>query len=218
MGVQIIASRRRRKAIDRRPWVQRQVYPVLLLAVLAGSGWLGYRYIRNVLTPPQAVLVLGGSVEREQFAAEFAKGHPALPIWISSGAPKDYSEWVFSEAGVALDRLKLDYRAVDTLTNFTTLVDDLKSQGITKIYLITSDYHMRRSRMIGEVVLGSRGIEFQPIAIPSDQPPEDLTKAVRDSGRAVVWLMTGYTGYADPATPASNRPQPANATDQANPK
>jgi uncharacterized SAM-binding protein YcdF (DUF218 family) len=84
---------------------------------------------------------------------------------------------------------------VDTLTNFTTLVDDLKQRQIKKVYLITSDYHMRRSRAIGEIVLGSRGIAFQTVAIPSDQAPEDMTKVLRDSGRALVWVVTGYTGY-----------------------
>jgi uncharacterized SAM-binding protein YcdF (DUF218 family) len=195
MGVPSITARRQRKVIYRRPWVQGKFSQLLILAILAGSVWLGYRYMRGALIQPQAVLVLGGAVEREKYAAQFAQEHPALPIWISSGAPKEYSEWVFTEAGVDLDRLNLDYRAVDTLTNFTTLVDDLKARGITKVYLITSDYHMRRSRMIGEIILGSRGIELQPIAIPSNQPAEELAKAVRDSGRAVVWLMTGYTGY-----------------------
>jgi uncharacterized SAM-binding protein YcdF (DUF218 family) len=172
-------------------------------------GWLGYGQLRSVMTKPQAVLVLGGEAERERYAAEFAVTHPNLPVWISSGAPREYSEWVFSEAGVDLDRLKLDYRAVDTLTNFTTLVDDLKAQGVTKVYLITSDYHMRRSRMIGEIVLGSRGIDFQPVAIPSQEPEESLSKAVRDGGRSLVWVTTGYTGYEvpspEPTTAATDR-------------
>jgi uncharacterized SAM-binding protein YcdF (DUF218 family) len=172
---------------------------LLCLTLAVGSVGFGYRYVRSLITTPQAVLVLGGATEREQFAAKFAQSHPDLPIWISSGAPRDYSEWVFSEAGVKLDRLRLDYRAVDTLTNFTTLADDLKAQGVTKVYLITSDYHMRRSQMIGEIILGSRGIELQPISIPSDQPSEDWAKALRDGGRALVWLATGYTGHTDPA-------------------
>ncbi len=187
--------RRRRLSIPR----------LCLLIAITTVGWLGYHQIRSVMTKPQVVLVLGGEAERERYAAEFAVTHPNLPVWISSGAPREYSEWVFSEAGVDLDRLKLDYRAVDTLTNFTTLVDDLKAQGVTKVYLITSDYHMRRSRMIGEIVLGSRGIDFQPVAIPSQEPEESLSKAVRDGGRSLVWVTTGYTGYEAPS------PQPTTA-------
>jgi uncharacterized SAM-binding protein YcdF (DUF218 family) len=197
----------RRRVIRRR----RLSLPRLVgLIALLSIGWWGYRHWQAVLTQPQAVLVLGGEAERERYAAEFALTHPQLPVWISSGAPREYSEWVFREAGVDLDRLKLDYRAVDTLTNFTTLVDDLKAKGVTKVYLITSDYHMRRSRLIGEIVLGSRGIDFQPVAIPSQQPEEEWSKALRDGGRSLVWLMTGYTGYADgSSTKPTPSPKPA---------
>jgi uncharacterized SAM-binding protein YcdF (DUF218 family) len=195
---------RRRKVVRRR---RLSIPRLLFLMAIVSVGWLSYRQIHSVLTKPQVVLVLGGEAERERYAAEFAVTHPNLPVWISSGAPREYSEWVFAEAGVDRHRLKLDYRAVDTLTNFTTLVDDLKAQGVTKVYLITSDYHMRRSRLIGEIVLGSRGIDFQPVAIPSEQPEEDWSKAVRDGGRSLFWLATGYTGYHDAVEPDPAKPR-----------
>ena len=78
--------------------------------------------------------------------AKFALNYPELPIWVSSGSNPEFAEWVFSEAGIESDRVHLDYRAVDTVTNFTTLVDELKAQGIESVYLITSDDHMRRAQ------------------------------------------------------------------------
>lgn len=162
-----------------------------LMLLLLG---IAYKWLTGVFQQPQAVLVLGGSLDREVFAAEFAKEHPNLPIWVSSGSNPEYSEWVFSEAGVAADRLHLDYRAVDTVTNFTTLVNEFKSRGINSIYLITSDYHMRRASVIGEIVLGSQGIDFKPVAVASGRSPESLNKAIRDGARAVLWVTTGQTG------------------------
>ena len=123
---------------------------------------IGYQQLAGSIEAPQALLVLGGAIEREVFAAEFARQHPNLQIWVSSGTNPEYAEWLFSDAGISQTRLHLDYDAVDTVTNFTTMVDKLKSQGITSIYLITSDDHMRRARVIGEIVLGSRGINFKP--------------------------------------------------------
>lgn len=155
---------------------------------------MGYRQVESLLNRPQAVLVLGGSTEREKFAAAFAQEHPNLPIWVSSGSNPEYAEWVFTEAGVPSDRLHLDYQAVDTVTNFTTLVDQFKSQGITSIYLITSDYHMRRASLIGEIVLGSRGIDFKTVDVPSQRSPEPLNKTLRDGARALLWVTTGSTG------------------------
>jgi uncharacterized SAM-binding protein YcdF (DUF218 family) len=161
---------------------------------LSMACWLGYQQLKSEFQRPQAVLVLGGATEREVFAAKFARSHPELPIWVSSGSNPEFAEWVFSEAGIESDRVHLDYRAVDTVTNFTTLVDELKAQGIESVYLITSDDHMRRAQIIGEIVLGSRGISFKPVAVPSGRTPEPVEKALRDGARAILWLTTGYTG------------------------
>ena len=164
------------------------------LVGLLMACWFGYQQVKSEFQRPQALLVLGGATEREVFAAKFARSHPALPIWVSSGSNPEFAEWVFSEAGIKPDRLHLDYRAVDTVTNFTTLVDELKARGIESVYLITSDDHMRRAQVIGEIVLGSRGISFKPLAVPSGRTPEPMEKAVRDGARAILWLTTGYTG------------------------
>ncbi|MBC7973197.1 MAG: YdcF family protein [Verrucomicrobia bacterium] len=167
---------------------------LLWLLVLMPSLWLGYRELKRYFVQPQAILVLGGAPQRESFAAEFARRHPELPIWVSGGSPRAYTESVFADAGVNLTRLHVDREAVDTVTNFTTLVDKFQARGITSVYLITSDYHMRRSRLIGELVFGSRGIDLKPIPMPSDHANEPLGKAVRDGARAVLWLTTGHTG------------------------
>lgn len=164
----------------------------LLLFVLLGA-W-GYQRLTASSYSPEAVLVLGGSLDREQFAADFAHTYPDLPIWVSSGSNPEYAQWVFEEANIDLERVHLDYRAVDTVSNFTTLVDDFKSQGIDRIYLITSDYHMRRARIIGEIVLGSRGISFEAIEVPSDRSPESIDKVLRDAARSILWVTTGYSG------------------------
>ncbi|MEG4225853.1 YdcF family protein [Microcoleus sp. N9_B2] len=164
------------------------------LVGLLMACWFGYQQVKSEFQRPQALFVLGGATEREVFAAKFAQEYPELPIWVSSGSNPEFAEWVFSEAGIESDRLHLDYRAVDTVTNFTTLVDELKAQGIESVYLITSDDHMRRAQIIGEIVLGSRGISFKPVAVPSGRTPEPMQKAVRDGARAILWLTTGYTG------------------------
>jgi uncharacterized SAM-binding protein YcdF (DUF218 family) len=165
---------------------------VILVGAIAFS--LGYKLTKSALTPPQALLVLGGEPKRERFAADFAQRHPELPIWVSSGSNREYAEWVFLQAGIQRQRLHLDYHAVDTVTNFTTLVDQLQREQISSVYLITSDDHMQRARIVGEIILGSRGIEIRPVAVPSGRKAEPLEKVLRDSGRAILWVLTGRTG------------------------
>lgn len=175
----------------RRSGVQQHFLNAVLILLLLG---IGIRTVEGVMRTPEAVLVLGGSVEREAFAAQFAKEYPDLPVWISSGSNPEYAEWVFSEAGIGTERLHLDYQATDTVTNFTTLVDSFKARGIRSVYLITSDYHMRRAKVIGEIVFGSQGISFKPVAVPSQYSPEPWSKVFRDAVRSVTWVVTGRTG------------------------
>ncbi|MDJ0558661.1 MAG: YdcF family protein, partial [Microcystis sp. M53599_WE4] len=124
----------------------------LILAIL---GWL-YHDLRQQWLKPEAIFVLGGHADRERFAAKLAKEYPDLPIWVSSGSPRRYVKKIFKKAGIPLERLHLDYNARDTVTNFTSLADQLKAQGIDSVYLVTSDNHMRRARLVGEIVFGSR--------------------------------------------------------------
>lgn len=167
---------------------------LLLLSVVVTFLCVGFKPATNTTTTPEALLVLGGHEERERFAAKLARQHPKLPIWISSGSPQEYAQRIFANAGVDRDRLYFDYRASDTVTNFTTLVDELEERGIDSVYLITSENHMQRAKIIGEIVFGSRGINFQPISVPSKNPPEPVEKCWRDGARAVFWLITGHTG------------------------
>lgn len=143
---------------------------------------------------PQAILTLGGGLEREQFTAQFAHLHPSLEIWVSSGRLPQEARAIFRAAGIPDNRVNLDYRALDTVTNFTSLVKDFKSRGIEHVYLITSDFHMPRAKAIATVVLGSAGIAFTPISIPTNQRPESWLRILRDSSRALFWVTTGHTG------------------------
>jgi uncharacterized SAM-binding protein YcdF (DUF218 family) len=165
------------------------ISPLLLPIV-----WIGYRELENTWIQPQVIFILGGEEEREIFGAKFAHTHPNLPVWISSGAPPDYAKRVFKKAGVSTDNLHLDYQAIDTVTNFTTLVDRFESKGITSVYLVTSDDHIHRARAIGEIVFGSRGIKVKPITFASGRPSEPIQKTIRDSFRSLLWLATGYAG------------------------
>jgi len=74
---------------------------------------------------PQLILVLGGDVERERVAGELAK-RDGLPVLVSGGSNPEYATWQFGRQGLDAGRVQLDYRATDTLSNFTSVVDELK--------------------------------------------------------------------------------------------
>lgn len=165
----------------------------LWFSICVVCGWLGSREIANYFVTPDAILVLGGEPEREKFAAYFATQHPNIDIWVSSGSPEGYAKRIFAKEGVDANRVRLDYRAVDTVSNFTTLVEEFQNRGIRSIYLITSADHMLRARTVGEIVLGTKGILIEPVAIPTERSPEPFNKAIRDAGRSLLWLTLGYS-------------------------
>jgi uncharacterized SAM-binding protein YcdF (DUF218 family) len=176
----------------------------LLIAGISSFVGIKIAQTRQIAPQPQAILMLGGDFEREPFTAAFAQSRGDLPIWVSSGMPEAKSRLIFTSAGVSPHRLHLDDRAVDTVTNFTTLVNDLKQRNIRHVYLLTSDFHMRRASAIATVVLGSQGIIFTPVAIPSGKRSESWLRVARDGSRAVLWVFTGRTGASlNPRLPAS---------------
>ncbi|MEH2101705.1 MAG: YdcF family protein [Nostoc sp.] len=145
---------------------------------------------------PQAIFVLGGASERMRFAAQFWQSHQNLDIWVSDfGWNLDANRRMFLQYRVPDAKLHLDGRATDTVTNFTTLAGDFAHQRLQHIYLITSDYHMRRASAIATIVLGSQGIVVTPVAVVSqNQPSESLVRVLRDCGRSFLWIFVGRTG------------------------
>ena len=145
---------------------------------------------------PQAIFVLGGNAKRMEFAAQFWQSHRNLDIWVSDFESNlNYNRQIFQKFGVPNRQLRFDGRATDTVTNFTTLVDKFAEWKLQHIYLITSDYHIRRSRAIATIVLGSQGIVVTPIAVPSlGDNSESLLRVMRDCGRSFLWIVINRTG------------------------
>lgn len=159
---------------------------------------------------PQAILVLGGDRDREHLAAKFAAGaapkvyssskHAAnvklLPVYVSS--PHDDAGRVMRRVGVHPSRLHIDNRALDTVTNFTTMVSSFKAANYSHVYMVTSDYHMSRAAMLANIILRTNGITFTSVSLPSEQ--EDAAKSEtrirreRDRVRAILWLIFGWHG------------------------
>ena len=145
---------------------------------------------------PQAIFVLGGDSQRMEFAAQFWQSHKDLDIWVSDFESQlNHNRLIFQKFGVPDQRLRLDGKATDTVTNFTTLAEGFVENKIQHIYLITSDYHIRRARAIAAIVLGSQRIVVTPLAVPSSEDrSESLIRVVRDCGRSLLWIVTGRTG------------------------
>ena len=191
------SSQIHKKSLRRSPRSQKKNRR-LLLAIMASSmvvsGSAFYYKVKQALLKPKVMFVLGGHEERETYAAQLAQEDPSLEIWVSSGSPPAYAQQIFEKYGVDGDRLHLDYRAEDTVTNFTSIVGEFKEQNIESVYLVTSENHMYRANLVGQIIFGSQGIAVKPLAVPSQNPPESHIKCLRDGLRSLLWVFTGETG------------------------
>lgn len=166
-----------------------------LVAGLAGLAllWLSRGWWWPTPPPPQMILVLGGDASREAAAARLARQR-GLPVVVSGGSNPEYAHWLFEEQeGLPAHQVQLDYRAHDTLSNFTSLVDDLRRARIRHALLLTSSDHMDRALLVGRIVAGSRGIHLTPVAVPCGDRcfPEGRRKVWGDGARAALWVATG---------------------------
>jgi len=168
---------------------------VILGIFFVGSTILPLRLtIAHILVPqPQGIFLLGGGHGREVATARFAKHFPELEVWVSGGSTRERVQEIFTQFGVSMERVHLDCRATDTVTNFTTMVDTFQEQNIRHLFLLTSDYHIARSRALATLIFGFHGILVTPIPIPDKKASEPWFKLARDSIRAIIWIITGYS-------------------------
>lgn len=180
------AVRRRRQRPSRLPLLATGLVAVSLLVLSRGLWW-------PAPPPAQMILVLGGDADRERVAAHLARAD-GLPVVVSGGTNPEYATWLFREQeGLPADQVRLDYRASDTLSNFTSLVDDLRQAHIRHALLVTSSDHMDRALLVGRIVAGSRGIHLTPVPVPCGAAcvRETRQKIWGDGLRAAVWVLSG---------------------------
>jgi uncharacterized SAM-binding protein YcdF (DUF218 family) len=178
--------RRRRRQPSRLPLVAAALAGLLLGVLSRGLWW-------PAPPPAQLILVLGGDAARERVAAHLARAD-GLPVVVSGGSNPEYATWLFREReGLPAEQVHLDYRARDTLTNFTSLVDDLRRSRVRHALLVTSSDHMARALLVGRIVAGSRGIHLTPVAVSCGKAcvTEPPAKIWGDGLRAAVWVLSG---------------------------
>jgi uncharacterized SAM-binding protein YcdF (DUF218 family) len=164
-------------------------------AYLYGNGQLRARRRREgEEDPAEAIIALGGCIFRELEAVQLVQLRPrSIHLYISSGELPDAHE-AFGGLG---DRVTIDRKAVDTLTNFTSLYHPLVASGVRSVTVVTSKYHMPRAAAIARFVLGDAGIGIkQHVVADSNFPPapEPYWRVARDVLRAWIWILTGWDG------------------------
>ncbi len=157
--------------------------------------WLGAIALSLSLSatkPVDAILVLGGSIRREIYAAQLAKQFPQVPILISQGSTDPCIRLIFERAQAPIDQVWLEHCAKSTFGNFYFGVPILRQWQVHKVRLITSGNQATRAQLLAQILLGAHGISVetdvvQEVGIPGNR--ESLLKTGLDMTRSLGWAV-----------------------------
>ena len=146
----------------------------------------------NATLPSDAFLVLGGSINREIYAAQLAKQNPHTPILISQGSKEPCILLIFQRDQAPIDQVWLENCAESTFGNFFFSLPILERWQVRKVTLITSASHLPRAKLLSYVLLGSHGIwvdlDIAPeTGVPGNQ--EFWFKTGIDLVRSLFWAL-----------------------------
>lgn len=163
---------------------------IALVVLLIFAGRLGF----HAQQPPDALLVLGGSIRREMWAAERLQAHPGTPLLISSGAPAPCVALLF-EHYEQPETIWLETCAHSTFENFVYTTPILRNWRVRHVQLITSASHLPRALWLARIHLGIHGIWVSLDVAPETGQPgnvESGRKTVLDVARSLGWALVSW--------------------------
>jgi uncharacterized SAM-binding protein YcdF (DUF218 family) len=160
-------------------WLALASTPVLALRLREGliTGTAG------VSSPADAIVVLGGGVlPAGDWSRPTTRAGMGLALWRAGRAPvllasgSDQAVYLargFAASGVPDSDLRVEDRSTDTHENARDTAALLRTEGLHRIVLVTSDIHMRRAAGC------FRREGMRVIEAPADDPLADLVDAPR---------------------------------------
>lgn len=139
------------------------------------------------------ILSLGGNTARNLTAAKVATEFPDAVVLVSSEGDPDGVASIYRALNVDMSRVFFDFKAWDTLTNFTLTQPWVLSHKPKKLYVVTDDFHMERSMRIGKITYLWKGVDVEERRHPSERQSEPEEWVKWDTLRSLWWRVTGKT-------------------------
>ncbi len=167
--------------IERRKTGPRLLLGLLLGCLLFWSAHQGLALVQAARQPIDGVLVLGGSIRREIYAAQLAQQFPERPILISAGSAEPCIWLIFRRSHAPMEQVWIEPCAQSTLGNYRFSTATLNAWGVRHLQLVTSGSHTARAVGLGRIILGGQGIWVSPVQVAETGRP----------GNRESWIKTG---------------------------
>ena len=159
-----------------------------IVVLLLGFGSIALQVWYHAQAPIDGVLVLGGSIRREVYAAV----DPSLPrpILISGGSSYYCVQQIFDRYQADPTDVWIEPCALSTFENFVFAAPILQHLQVKHLRLVTSANHIYRAEKLGKIMLGFRGIAVESFSVPEIGIPanqESRLKTVLDVTRGILW-------------------------------
>ncbi len=144
----------------------------------------------NANKPVDGLLVLGGSIRREIHVAKLAKEYPEIPILISTGSDDPCILLIFQREKASIGYVWLERCARSTFGNYFFSTPILRSWGVHKVKVLTSSSHLPRAKLLGQIMLGAKGIWAEIEIVKEKGVPgnrESKLKTSLDLTRGLLW-------------------------------
>jgi uncharacterized SAM-binding protein YcdF (DUF218 family) len=173
----------------------KRIFKIIAIAILGAilASLLLNSAVRlplNASKPVDAILVLGGSIRREIYAAQLTKEYPDVPILISHGSDDPCIVSLFQQRGARLERVWLEKCSESTFDNFFFSTPILRRWKVHKVKLITSGTHVQRAKWMGRILLGAQGMAVELGSVKEKGIPgnrESDLKTTLDIARSLIW-------------------------------
>lgn len=159
---------------------------------------LAIRLPRNLTQSVDAILVLGGSVQREIYATQLANEYPKIPILISQGSREPCIVDLFRFSATRQSNVWLEKCANSTFQNFFFAVPILKSWGVHKVKVVTSPTHLPRAEWLAKIHLAAQGMAVEMDIVRETGIPgnnESSLKTGIDISRSLIWGILSQIIY-----------------------
>ncbi|WP_017548173.1 YdcF family protein [Salinicoccus carnicancri] len=157
---------------------------LLLMLVILLIDSFNHNYSDNPVQS-DVIVMLGGDGGRMEKTADLYKAGYADHVLITPVVETEtlsQSTALAVEYGIPESALIKDYEADSTYTNATITMDIMEAQGFHSALVVTSDYHVKRSKYIFEKLNDDR-FEFRYIAALST----DGERWYEGPGAAYIW-------------------------------